>query len=172
MIEQGIAMGIEQRVEQTWETPSFEEIPMITKQHVEAMERSDRDSVWIRGGMHHVLVRTIGRRTGREHKVALPFWIDSGGQRIVAASFAGSTRYPAWYLNLADRGANPMVLCRLQGRSYWSDQEIVPEPTYTILWNALCEDRAWYRDYERLAHRPIPLVRLPEVLPETSPPAR
>ena len=31
----------DQKVEQTWETPSLEEIPVISKMHVEAMESSD-----------------------------------------------------------------------------------------------------------------------------------
>src|SRR5688500_12024831 len=54
----------DQKVEQQWETPSYEEIPEITKGHVAGMEVSDADEVWNVAGMHHVLIHTIGRKSG------------------------------------------------------------------------------------------------------------
>ena len=50
-----------QKVEQAWETPSLEEIPVITKQHVAAMETSDDPAIRVQAGMHHALLRTVGR---------------------------------------------------------------------------------------------------------------
>src|SRR5919107_1908201 len=114
-----------QKVEMLWETPSQDEITAISKDHVAAMESSDGDDVWQIAGMHHVVIRTIGRRSGKEHKVALPTWRDPDGHRIVVASFAGATAHPAWFLNLRDRDVNPEVLCRVQGASYWSVPEIL-----------------------------------------------
>jgi hypothetical protein len=108
-----------QKVEQVWETPSLEEIPVISKMHVEAMESSDDDMVWVQAGMHHVVVRTIGRKSGNEHKVALPTWRDPDGHRIVVASYAGAPQHPSWFLNLRDRDANPEVLCRVQSGAFW-----------------------------------------------------
>ena len=83
-----------QRVEQAWETPTLDEIAEISRGHVGAMESSADDEIWILSGMHHVIVRTVGRRTGNEHKVALPTWRDPDGHRIVVASFAGATKPP------------------------------------------------------------------------------
>jgi deazaflavin-dependent oxidoreductase (nitroreductase family) len=154
-----------QKVEQTWETPSLEEIPVLTRAHVDAMETTDDDVVWVQAGMHHVLVRTIGRRSGREHKVALPTWRDPGGQRIVVASFAGAAGHPAWYLNLRDRAANPEVLCRVQRGAFWSVPEFPEAEEYERLWGLLNADRAWYETYQQLTTRTIPLVRLPETRP-------
>lgn len=154
-----------QKVEQTWQTPPIEEIPKISKSHVQAMEASDDDAVWILVGMHHVVLRTIGRRTGREHKVALPFWRDPDGHRIVVASFAGSSQHPAWYLNLCDRTANPEVFCRVQRGAYWSRQEILEGDERDRIWELLTADRPWYRDYQARTDRLIPLVRLPETRP-------
>ena len=114
-----------QRVEQVWETPPLDEIPKLSRAHVEVMEVSDDDAVWQQAGMHHVLLRTIGRTTGREHKVALPTWLDPDGRRIVVASFAGAVQHPQWYRNLEDRVANPEVLCRVQGQQYWSEPVIL-----------------------------------------------
>ena len=82
-------MPTEQHAEMLWETPTHEEIIGITKSHVEAMETMDIDDVWVQAGMHHVMLRTIGRKSGNEHKIALPYWRDPEGVRIVVASYAG-----------------------------------------------------------------------------------
>ena len=158
-------MSTEQRVEQAWETPTAEEIPVITKMHVQALEASDDDAVWVQVGMHHVLLQTIGRKTGTVHKVALPFWRDPDGVPVVVASFAGAPRDPSWFTNLADTTANPKVLCRVQGGSYWSVPEVLEGDEHTRIWNLLVQDRAWYDDYQAKTERTIPLVRLPETEP-------
>jgi deazaflavin-dependent oxidoreductase (nitroreductase family) len=159
-----LAVTESQRVEQTWETPSHDEIPVISRSHVDAMEASDDEAVWVVSGMHHVVLHTIGRKSGAEHKVALPTWRDPDGHRIVVASFAGSPGHPSWFLNLRDRSA-PEVLCRVQGGSYWSVPEMPDGDEHTRLWELLVADRAWYDDYQARTDRKIPLVRLPETRP-------
>lgn len=154
----------EQKVEQLWETPSLEEIPVITRAHVQAMEASDADEAWQIAGMHHVVLYTTGRKTGKEHKVALPTWLDPDGHRIVAGSFAGHDHHPAWFLNLRDR-KEPEVRCRVQGRSFFSVPEILEGEEYDRIWALFTEDRAWYLDYQAKTTRRIPLVRLPETRP-------
>ena len=159
-------MSESQKVEQNFETPSYDEIPHISRGHVAAMEQSDDDAVWIiGGGQHMILLRVIGRRSGNEQKVALPFWRDPDGHRIVVASFAGWPRNPDWFLNLEDRAANPDVLCRVQGGQFWSRAEILDGDDYTTTWAALTADRAWYIEYQTKTERRIPLVRLPETRP-------
>ena len=64
--------GTSQKVEMEWETPSHDEIIEISKAHVAGLEMSDDDAVWCVAGMHHVLLHTIGRKSGNEHKVAYP----------------------------------------------------------------------------------------------------
>ena len=153
-------------MEQAWETPSLEEIPKISAMHVGAMEQSDDDAVWVQAGMHHVLLRVVGRSSGKEHKVALPFWRDAQGNRIVVASYAGAAQHPAWFRNLQDRDANPEVLVRVQGgRQFWSRPDILEGDEYQRTWEALTADRAWYNDYQAKTDRRIPLVRLPESRP-------
>ena len=51
----------DQHVDQVWDTPTHSEIIDLTKMHVEAMEVTDDDLVWVQAGMHHVLLTTIGR---------------------------------------------------------------------------------------------------------------
>ncbi|MHB8463584.1 MAG: nitroreductase/quinone reductase family protein [Acidimicrobiales bacterium] len=154
-----------QRVEQAWATPPRDEIPGITRAHIEALEATDGDGAWVLAGMHHVIVHTVGRKSGETHKVALPTWLDPGGHRIVVASFAGAPGHPSWYLNLADRRANPEVLCRVQRGQYWSVVEIPEGEERDELWALLIADRAWYADYQAATDRTIPLVRLPETRP-------
>jgi deazaflavin-dependent oxidoreductase (nitroreductase family) len=145
-------------------TPSRDEIVAISQKHVELMEHSDADDTWIWAGMNHVLVRTIGRRSGTEHKVALPFWRDQEGVRVVVASFAGAPANPAWFTNLADTRANPRVFVRVQGGAYWSEPEILSGADYTTTWDLLVADRPHYADYRAKTDRTIPLVRLPETV--------
>lgn len=143
--------------------PSRDEIPGISKQHVAAMESSDADEIWVLAGMHHVVLRTIGRRSGNEHKVALPFWVDPDGNRVVVASFSGAPQHPAWYLNLADREKNPEVLVRVQRAVFWADAQVLDGEDYDRTWAGLTADRAYYDDYQARTERRIPLVRLVEL---------
>ncbi len=154
----------DQHVEQVWETPPLDEIPKLSVAHVQAMESmDDEEMVWEQAGMHHILVRTIGRKSGKEHKVALPVWLDPSGHRIVVASFAGAPGHPSWYLNLSDSDANPEVLCTVRGgKQFWSKPEILDGGEYDRIWELLIADRAWYADYQQKTQRRIPLVRLRE----------
>lgn len=152
-----------QRATARFATPSREEIVAISAKHVSMMESSDADDTWIWVGMEHLLLRTIGRRSGKEHKVALPFWRDPGGERIVVASFGGAPSDPAWFRNLADRTANPQVLVRVQRGLFWSVPEVLDGDDYERTWTGLVRDRPWYDDYTlKAGGRRIPLVRLPE----------
>lgn len=157
--------GVTSQRSSEFTTPTRDEIVTISAQHVALMETSDEDSAWVWVNMHHVLLRTIGRRSGREHKVALPFWRDPNGVRVVVGSFAGAEKHPAWFLNLADREANPEVFVRVQGGAYWSVPEIVDGEEYDATWAAMLEDRPHYADYQTKTERRIPLVRLVETRP-------
>lgn len=140
--------------------PSREKIVEISRHHVAALEASDDDSVWILAGMNHVVLTTIGRRSGATHKVALPFWQDSAGCRVVVASYAGADKHPAWFLNLSDRTANPTVQVRVQGGRYEASADVLTGEDYDEIWAALIADRPHYANYQTRTSRQIPLVRL------------
>jgi len=147
--------------------PSRDEIPQISRGHVAAMEASDDDAAWVIAGMHHVVLRTVGRRSGNEHKVALPFWADENGVPVVVASFSGAPQHPSWYLNLTDTEANGEVLVRRQKALYWSKPEILDRDEYAKVWAGLTADREYYNDYQLRTSRRIPLVRLSAARPVT-----
>jgi deazaflavin-dependent oxidoreductase (nitroreductase family) len=155
----------ESQTSEPFEEPPREEIPGISRGHVAAMEASDADEVWCLAGMHHVILHTIGRKSGNEHKVALPFWVDEQGNRVIVASFSGAPDHPAWYLNLSDRDANPEVRVRVQGGEFWADPQVLEGSDYAATWTALNTDRPWYDDYQSRTDRQIPLVRLIELRP-------
>jgi deazaflavin-dependent oxidoreductase (nitroreductase family) len=148
-----------------FEEPPFGEISGISRMHAQAMETMPDDMVWVGAGMHQVIVYTIGRKSGNEHKVVVPVWYDDDGHRIVVASYAGAPENPAWFLNLSDRDANPEVRCRVRGRQFWADAQVLDGDDYTSTWAALTADRAYYDDYQSRTDRRIPLVRLVEVRP-------
>ena len=129
--------------------------------HVGVLETSDDDGVWTAGGMPHLIVHTVGRKSGSVHKIALPTWTDPDGHRIVVASYAGAAKDPAWFLNLRD-GGGAEVLCIAQRGRYLSVPEVLVGDDYDRIWRLLTGDRAWYLDYQSKTDRRIPLIRLPE----------
>ena len=151
-----------QRIEQFWDTPTHDQIVEISHAHVEALEASNEDNVWQQVGMHHIILTTIGRRSGKEHKCALPIWRDEDGHRVVVGSFAGADKEPDWLANLRDKASNSEVKIRTQNSEYVSTPEILVGLERDLLWNQLCEDRAWYNDYQERTERVIPLIRFSE----------
>ncbi|CAI8323735.1 MAG: Deazaflavin-dependent nitroreductase [Acidimicrobiaceae bacterium] len=151
-----------QRIEQFWDTPTHDQIVEISHAHVEALEASNEDNVWQQVGMHHIILTTIGRRSGKEHKCALPIWRDEDGHRVVVGSFAGADKEPDWLANLRDKASNSEVKIRTQNSEYVSTPEILEGLERDLLWNQLCEDRAWYNDYQERTERVIPLIRFSE----------
>ena len=62
----------------------------------------------------------------------------------------------------APRSIISRVRVRIQAREYGSEPEILDGEAYAAIWEALTEDRPFYRDYQALTERRIPLVRLAE----------
>ena len=82
------------------------------------------------------------------------------GSRIVVGSFAGAVKHPAWYLNLADKAANPEVYVRHRDEQYWAEANVLDGEEYSKTWAALTNDRPFYKDYQAKTERRIPLIRL------------
>ena len=144
-----------------FETPAFDTIPGITRQHVAYLETTNEDSAWVSAGMRHLVLQTVGRKSGRIHKVALPYWCDEQGRRIIAASYAGGERNPAWFHNLADRRANPQIWIKDRTEERWFEVEILDGDEYRRAWDAMTRDRPYYIEYQKKCTRRIPLLRLP-----------
>jgi deazaflavin-dependent oxidoreductase (nitroreductase family) len=164
----GSSGGASERPAQTakkFVEPPREQIPDISRAHVAALESGGAEEFWTAAGMSHVILRTVGRRSGNEHKVALPYWSDDDGSRVVVGSFAGAPEHPAWYLNLTDRDKNGEVLVRVQEGSFWAEPELLEGAEYDRVWTALTADRPFYVGYTKRTARRLPLVRLKELRP-------
>ncbi len=131
-----------------FEEPPREEIPTISRAHVSAMESMDIDEVWIGAGMHQLILQSVGRRSGTEHKVALPFWVDLTGERLVVGSYAGAPKDPAWVHNLRDRNANPEVTVRVRSHAFVARADILEGEDRQAQWDALTADRPFYLKYQ------------------------
>lgn len=111
-------------------------------------------------GMRNVMLTTVGRRSGREHTVVLPYWLDADGSRIVVASYLGGPHHPAWYHNLADRQANPDVTVQDGRERFRARADVLSGDERSRVWADLIADRPFYADYQAKTDRLIPLVRL------------
>ncbi len=115
--------------------------------------------------MQHLLLMTVGRRSGRSHTVCLPFWLDHQGRRVVVASFSGAPRSPAWFHNLADQTANPTVEVQDHADRFIARADVLDGDDHSVTWAALTADRPFFADYQARTDRRIPLVRLVEQRP-------
>lgn len=111
-------------------------------------------------GMDHILLTTVGRRSGESHTVCLPIWRDQNERPIVVASYAGAERHPAWYHNLRDRSANPTVTVMNRADRYEARANVLDGEVRSTAWAALVADRPFYADYQAGTDRTIPLVEL------------
>jgi len=154
----------ESQKNEPYEEPPRDEIPGVSRMHVQAMEAGIEEA-WTGAGMKQLMLRTVGRKSGNEHKVALPYWVDPEGRKIVVASFAGAPTHPHWYFNLEDKDANPEVQITTQDGSQWATADPLDGDEYQRIWDLLTADREFYRDYQTRTDRQIPLVRLVEQRP-------
>ncbi len=103
-----------------------------------------------------LLLHTIGRKTGKRRTHALLYFRD-GDNLVVCASNNGSSRPPAWYLNLQ---ATPTV--RIQHGQI--QQEVITETASLEererLWQMLLKIRPQFADYQKATSRVFPIVLL------------
>lgn len=140
-------------------------IPWTTKLQVWIYEKSGGRLYTKAMGMHHLLMRTVGRKSGRINTCCLPYWLDSEEHRIIVASLGGGPRSPAWYHNLRDKGANPEVVVRDKRRLCWARADVLEGDDRAATWAQLVLDRPFYDRYQARTERRIPLVRLVETRP-------
>lgn len=160
-----VAIRPESQVAKSVWTPPPWLVRWITRAQVWVYETSG-GRLWTRAArMQHLLLRTVGRKSGRTITVALPFWVDERGERIVVASLGGAPRHPGWYHNLRDKRANPEVVVRDGRLVFGSDAQVLEGEERATLWKQLILDRPFYETYQRKTERVIPLVRLIEGAP-------
>lgn len=106
-----------------------------------------------------LLLRTTGRRTGKERTSALTYGRD-GGNYLVTASNGGSNRPPAWLLNLNARPQCEIQIGRKKMRA--TARPVLPsDDEYPKLWEIVNKvNHNQYRAYQKKTAREIAVVVL------------
>src|SRR5512142_2826823 len=110
-------------------------------------------------GVPSLLLRTVGRRTGKPRANALVYATDAGSY-VVVASNGGGDRSSGWYFNALSQPDVEIQLGRWR-TSATARSVVKGDPDYERLWrlaNATNHNR--YEGYQSKTSRPIPMLVL------------
>lgn len=108
------------------------------------------------GGAPILLLTTTGRKSGRSRTVPL-LYVKDGACFVVVASYAGSAKHPAWYLNLEQ---SPKVELQVGRERFAAVARRASAEEKARLWPKLVAIYPQYEDYQKRTTREIPLVIL------------
>ena len=103
-----------------------------------------------------LLLTTTGRKSGKNRTTPL-LYLEEGGLYFVVASSGGSSKHPAWYLNLT---ANPTSALQTQDRTLSATAETIAGDEKKRLWIRFNEIYPDYDTYQKKTERDIPVVKL------------
>ena len=109
---------------------------------------------WLGGPI--LLLTTTGRRSGASRTLPLVYLKTDRGYALVA-SYGGSDRHPAWYLNL---DAEPRVEVQVGPRRLVGRAETVGAERRAELWPKLVALYSGYESYQSRTEREIPVVEI------------
>ena len=110
-------------------------------------------------GMPMLILATKGRRSGRIHRVPLGYMKEQDSY-VVIASYRGSPRHPAWYLNLLNE---PQALVQVSRRRIAVVARTADAEARERLWACLVKSTPVYQRFQDSTSRQIPLVYLAPV---------
>lgn len=110
-------------------------------------------------GMPMLILATKGRRSGKAHSVPLGYMTERDSY-VVIASYRGSPRHPAWYLNLLNEPQATLQVNRLRIAvvAKTADAEAREK-----LWTCLVARTPLYKRFQERTDRQIPMVYLTPV---------
>ena len=103
-----------------------------------------------------LILRTIGRRSGKELVLPLIFG-EEAGEYVVVASKAGYHQHPAWYFNLQ---AADEVDVQIKAERFAATTRVAQDDERARLWEKMVEIYPPYTDYQQATERLIPIVVL------------
>ena len=132
-------------------------VHFVTRLH-EAIFRASGGRVLGRAaGMPVVMLTTTGRKSGRPHTCMLTSPVKLHGAPVLVASYGGSDRHPAWFLNLQANTDVEVVTREHSGRMR---ARIASPQEKTELWPQVTATYGDYAVYQQRTKRDIPLVVL------------
>lgn len=121
-------------------------------------------NMFLRSKGHRLIqLSTVGAKSGRERTVYLSHFPDPGhpSSYLVVASFGGSIKHPAWYVNMAK---NPdQVWITLDGNRRKVRAESLSGQERDETFRRIAAEQPQYAGYEEKTDRVIPVVRLTPV---------
>ena len=115
-------------------------------------------------GMPMLVLTTKGRRSGRVHTVPLGYMMERDSY-VVIASYRGSSRHPAWYLNLLNE---PQAIVQVNRRKFAVIAEKADAEARERLWTCLVTNTPLYKRFQDRTNRQIPMVYLTPVTSGTA----
>jgi deazaflavin-dependent oxidoreductase (nitroreductase family) len=108
-------------------------------------------------GMPVLMLKTIGRKSGKERTTMLTSPVQEGDTVVIVASYGGDDRHPTWFLNLK---ANPDVVITMRGRTRKMKARVASAEERAELWPRVTGKYRGYASYQTRTDREIPLVIL------------
>ena len=119
-------------------------------------EKTDGRFTWL-GGLPVLLLRTVGRKSGRERTAALVY-LQDGNDLVVVASNGGSDRAPGWYFNVQQ---SPEVGVQIGRRRMRMRARVADDAEQARLWPLVNRNNSnRYDGYQAKTRRRIPVVVL------------
>ncbi|MEM7565149.1 MAG: nitroreductase family deazaflavin-dependent oxidoreductase [Pseudomonadota bacterium] len=109
-----------------------------------------------KGMVTTLILRTTGRKTGKELALPLIFGEDNG-DIIIIASKAGYPQHPAWFLNLQASGEAEV---QIKAERFKVDVRVAESDERTRLWQMMVDIYPPYTSYQEATERQIPVVVL------------
>ena len=109
----------------------------------------------------HLLIETVGRKSG-ERRVTTLIYAIVGGEVVIIASKGGADVHPAWYLNLVE---NPEVRFQIGTQAFrgsWREPEGAEREA---AWAVMERNYPPYDDYKKATGRTIPVVMITAIAP-------
>ena len=104
------------------------------------------------------LLTVRGRKSGKPLTTPL-IYVETDRGYAVIASFGGSPKHPAWYLNLKAAGVAELELGRRQ-ISVRVEEAPIGSDRYRVIWRDTVAVYPDYSSYQARTSRPIPVVEL------------
>jgi deazaflavin-dependent oxidoreductase (nitroreductase family) len=110
------------------------------------------------GGIHSLILETVGARSGETRYAMLGYLEESAGSWLIIASLAGTARNPAWLHNLAKQ---PQATVEFgDGRRVGVFAETLHGSELEEAWERIGVDAPEYVKYRTKTDREIPVIRL------------
>jgi deazaflavin-dependent oxidoreductase (nitroreductase family) len=135
-------------------------IHFVTRLHAAIFTATGGRVLGRAGGMPVLMLTTTGRKSGKKQTCMLTSPVQLGDAPVLVASYGGSDRHPAWFLNLRE---NPLVEVVTSSGSGPMRARIASPEEKRELWPRVTATYRNYAGYQERTSRDIPLVILEPV---------